>query len=170
MPPEVRLISMDAFSKCLFVACVLAGSRVEAQTTVRASVATDGGQGNDHSGGPGPRSSKITADGGCVVFTSSAGNLVPDDHNFRIDVFVRDLRKGTTERVSLGAGALEANGHCFCPSISADARFVAFESDASSLVLGDTNSARDIFVRDRWSGTTTLFPYTTLFRSRKSVV
>ena len=41
-----------------------------------------------------------------------------------------------------------------CPAISADGRFVAFNSDATNLVPGDTNGARDVFVRDRQTGTT----------------
>ena len=63
---------------------------------------------------------------------------------------------GTTERVSLDSGGNEANGNSSrsAPSISGDGRFVAFESEASNLVPGDANGNYDVFVRDRWSGTT----------------
>ena len=61
---------------------------------------------------------------------------------------------GATERVSLDSAGIEGNGFSGYPTISADARFVAFSSDASNLVPGDTNLAPDIFVRDRQTGTT----------------
>ena len=72
----------------------------------------------------------------------------------RRDVFVRDRQTGTTRRVSVGSGGVQGNGLSFGPAISADGRFVAFESDATNLVPGDTNDASDIFVRDRQTGTT----------------
>jgi Ca2+-binding RTX toxin-like protein len=63
-------------------------------------------------------------------------------------VFVRDRHSGVTERVSVGFDGAEAsNGHG--AAVSADGRFVAFSSDASNLVAGDTNDAIDVFVRDR---------------------
>jgi Tol biopolymer transport system component len=42
------------------------------------------------------------------------------------------------------------------PRISADGRYVAFDSYATNLVTGDINGKEDIFVRDRQTGTTTL--------------
>jgi Tol biopolymer transport system component len=71
-----------------------------------------------------------------------------------MDIFVRDLFAGTTERVSVDSASVEGNGDCWAPSISRDGRYVAFESGASNLVPGDTNFSRDIFVRDRQAGTT----------------
>ena len=62
--------------------------------------------------------------------------------------------QGTTERVSVGPGGAQGNGFSDDPALSADGRFVAFESDASNLVPGDTNDAVDVFVRDRQTGTT----------------
>jgi Tol biopolymer transport system component len=53
-----------------------------------------------------------------------------------------------TTRVQGGPGRQQANGNSFQPAISADGRFVAFASHASNLVAGDTNNARDVFVRD----------------------
>src|SRR5262249_22715068 len=46
------------------------------------------------------------------------------------------------------------NDNCSNPVISADGRYVAFESKASNLVAGDTNAALDVFVHDRTTGTT----------------
>lgn len=62
---------------------------------------------------------------------------------------------GINERVSVDSSGSQANQVNYAPSISGDGRYVAFESQASNLVPGDTNGARDIFVRDRTSGTTT---------------
>ena len=60
----------------------------------------------------------------------------------------------TTEQVSVATGGAEANGASDTAAISADGRFVAFESAATNLVGGDTNAAEDIFVHDRQTGTT----------------
>jgi Tol biopolymer transport system component len=64
-------------------------------------------------------------------------------------VFVRDRVAQVTRRVSVGPGGQQANGGSRKPAISADGRFVAFESSASNLVAGDTNGHIDVFVRDR---------------------
>lgn len=60
-----------------------------------------------------------------------------------------------TTRVSVATGGGQANGHSLAPAISKDGRYVAFYSDASNLVSGDTNRARDVFVHDRQTGQTT---------------
>ena len=119
-------------------------------TIERVSVDSFEVQGNSHSGVGGP---SISADGRYVAFVSWAGNLVPGDTNTDPDVFVRDRRAGTTERVSVSSFGAQGNHVSQLPSISADGRFVAFASGASNLVPGDT-SGLDVFVRDRWSGTT----------------
>ena len=64
-------------------------------------------------------------------------------------MFVRDRVKGTTERISVSTAGRQADGGSYWPRISANGRFVAFASPASSLVPGDTNKANDVFVRDR---------------------
>src|SRR4051812_28572756 len=61
---------------------------------------------------------------------------------------------GTTQRVSVGPQGRQANGDSVSPSLSADGRFVAFYSEASNLVPGDTDQVGDVFVRDRRTGTT----------------
>src|SRR3990172_2224779 len=60
----------------------------------------------------------------------------------------------STERVSVDGSGEGGDGLSGYPSISADGRYVAFSSDATNLVPGDTNTATDVFVRDRQSGTT----------------
>ena len=102
----------------------------------------------------------ISADGRFVAFVSLASTFVPGDTNGRGDLFVRDRRNGTTERVSVSSTGVQQDDGWpyFEPSISADGRFVAFASDASNLVAGDTNGPYeyDVFLRDRRNGTTTL--------------
>jgi dipeptidyl aminopeptidase/acylaminoacyl peptidase len=116
-------------------------------------VASDGTQGNDFSG-----SASVSADGRFVAFISAASNLVPGDTNGVFDIFVRDLQTNTTTRASVASDGTEANAESAfvgAPQISADGRFVAFESFASNLVPGDTNSTLDIFVHDQVTGQTT---------------
>jgi len=116
--------------------------------TERVSLDSNGTQSNSVSSRP-----VISADGRFVAFQSDAGNLVPGDTNGKTDVFVHDRATGTTERVSLDSNGNQVNGYSTAPAISADGRFVAFESDAHRLVSGDTNP-QDVFVRDRATGTT----------------
>ena len=71
------------------------------------------------------------------------------DTNSVYDVFVRDRKRGRTERVSVGQRGVQGDGASFYPAISADGRFVAFVSVAANLVPGDTNGSLDVFVRDR---------------------
>ncbi|MFI5395531.1 MAG: hypothetical protein ACHQ9S_08360 [Candidatus Binatia bacterium] len=124
-------------------------------STERVSVSSAGGQANGNSQGPGMAPAPaISDDGQIVAFHSDATNLVAGDNNGATDVFVRNRQAGSTELVSVNLSGTSGNGASRFPSISADGRFVAFQSAASDLVSGDTNGAMDIFVRDRLSGTT----------------
>lgn len=118
--------------------------------TTRLSVTTAGLQGDDIS-----NRASISDDGRYVAFKSRATNLVVGDTNAFEDIFVRDTVAGTTERVSFGPGGIESDEDNDRPAISGDGRYVAFYSDATNLVLNDTNGVRDVFVRDRLAGTTT---------------
>jgi Tol biopolymer transport system component len=89
-----------------------------------------------------------------VAFTSASPDLVPGDTNGVADVFVHDRTTGATERISVGSSGKQGNRDSRLPAISADGRFVAFESGASNLVPGDGNGVVDVFVRDREAGTT----------------
>jgi hypothetical protein len=93
--------------------------------------------------------------GAFVVFSSGASNLVPGDTNGVADIFVRDHRKGTTERVSVATNGAQANGASRRPSISDDGRYVAFETDATTFAGSGGDTAADVVVRDRKLGTTT---------------
>jgi Tol biopolymer transport system component len=95
----------------------------------------------------------LSANGRFVVFASSSSNLVEDDTNGFSDIFLRDLAKRTTTRLTLGTAG-EANGNSYYPSISPNGRWVVFSSDASNLIAGDVNIKSDIFLRDLKTGTT----------------
>jgi Tol biopolymer transport system component len=99
--------------------------------------------------------SSISADGRFVGFDSRANNLVAGDSNGYQDCFVRDRQNGTTVRVSVASDGAQGNNDSDSPQLSADGRFVAFESDASNLVSGDSNGQTDVFVRDLQTGQTT---------------
>ncbi|MEU6712107.1 S8 family serine peptidase [Nonomuraea sp. NPDC046802] len=118
--------------------------------TERISVAHDGSQADGLSGSP-----RFSTDGRFAVFNSDATNLVPGDTNGRSDVFVRDRQTGTTTRISLARDGSQVDGNSREATISADGRYVAFQSDASALVPGDENGAIDAFVRDLRTGTLT---------------
>jgi Tol biopolymer transport system component len=94
----------------------------------------------------------ISADGRLVVWESIS--IAPDGSSTD-DVFIRDLVEGITSQVSVGIGGREPNGRSGKPHISADGRYVAFESTASNLVRGDTNGVSDVFVRDLTTGAIT---------------
>ncbi len=129
---------------------VTAGAAVDLGRTSRVSVSSTGGQPDDESFLP-----DLSATGRYVVFSSSATNLVPGDTNGVEDVFVRDRTGGITERVSVSSAAAQGNGESWGSSITPDGRYLAFTSEASNLVAHDTNTSRDVFVRDRIAGTTT---------------
>jgi Tol biopolymer transport system component len=122
--------------------------------TTRVSVDSSGNQGDSGSGGP-----SISADGRYLAFASWASNLVPGDTNNGADIFVHDRLTGETRRVSVDSQGNQGDGDKYGfwapPSISADGRYVAFDSSADNLVPGDTNNATDIFVHDSLTGETT---------------
>lgn len=91
----------------------------------------------------------ISANGRYVAFSSDASNLIWGDTNKTADVFVFDRLTRRTERVSVSSWGVQGNGDHLYPSISADGRYVAFISDSSNLVPGDTNGRADVFVHDR---------------------
>jgi Tol biopolymer transport system component len=117
--------------------------------TTRVSVNSEGEEGN-----AGSWNSSMSADGRYVRFTSDASNLVENDLNGAADVFVRDRLTGTTERVSVDSAGSEANGFSSGAGLSADGRFVSFQSDATNLDGEDSNGVRDAFVHDRLTGET----------------
>ena len=128
---------------------VFVHDRQTGQTT-RVSVSSTGEEADGKSFGP-----SISADGRYVAFESLSSNLVPTEANGHADVFVRDRQTGTTTCASVSSAGALANRRCEYPAISADGRFVAFQSQATNLVDGDTNGDYDIFVHDVTTGTMT---------------
>lgn len=116
-------------------------------TTTLVSVARDGLNGHWPSYARG-----ISADGRHVAFISSATDLLPDGARV-IGLYVRDLQTGTTTRESVTSTATPASvAGLHTASMSRDGRYVAFETALNDVVPGDTNNAKDIFVRDRSTG------------------
>ena len=97
----------------------------------------------------------VSADRRYVAFSSLAKNLVPGDTNQRSDVFVHDRETGTVTRVSVASDGTQGNKRSWRPALSAQGRYVVFESDATTLVPGDTNGTTDVFLHDRQTHTTT---------------
>ena len=88
----------------------------------------------------------ISPDGRYVAFTSRATNLYPGDSDPYFDAYARDLQTGITILVSRSSGCAKGNEHSVAyPTITNDA-VVAFESEATNLVPGDTNGVIDAFV------------------------
>ena len=87
----------------------------------------------------------MSADGRYVAFESASSNLVPGDTNEAYDIFVYDRVQESIERVSITSSGYEGNGSSWEPAISADGRYVAFESWAT-FFEGDTGHDLDAFV------------------------
>jgi Tol biopolymer transport system component len=118
--------------------------------TARVSVTDAGGEADGWSSDP-----TISGNGRVVGFRSIATNLVAGDINTVVDVFVRDLAAGRTERVSVSSTGGEGNGASYAPSLSGDGRFVAFQSQASNLAPDASTTATKTLIRDRSNITTT---------------
>jgi len=121
-------------------------------TTLYASRASgiDGAKGDD-----GARAPSISGDGRLVAFQSTSDSLSDEDDNAYTNIFVRDLHTHTTIHASRTGDGTAADGESSSPSISADGRFVAFESGADNLSGEDSDGVFDVFVRDLQSGVTT---------------
>ena len=119
--------------------------------TTRVSVGPSGAEATGLRGSADPA---ISADGRFVAFSSGAPDLVAGDTNGADDVFVRDVAAGVTTRVSVASSGAQGLQYSARPSLSADGRFVAFESRASNLATRDVNVGSDVFVHDRVTGAT----------------
>jgi Tol biopolymer transport system component len=109
----------------------------------------------------GVRSATISGGGRYAVFQTGASNLVPNDTNGRDDVFVRDTCIGAPAGCApstllaspaLTPGAPPGSAFSGYPSVSADGRFVVFESNASDLVAADTHGSPQVYLRDTCLG------------------
>jgi Tol biopolymer transport system component len=118
-------------------------------TTERVTVSNDEAEANGYS-----QAGDLSSDGRFVAVWSQATNLVPGDSNGLQDAFVRDRLTGTTALVSVDSGEVQGNGLSSPGPISANGRLLAFFSEASNLVAGDTNGVADAFLRDLQTGET----------------
>jgi len=121
-------------------------------TTSRVSVNVGGGQSD------GPSYNPVISNDGRYVAFDSLGTLDAADYNNAWDIYLRDRIGNTTTRLSVATNGQEASADSQKPVLSADGRYVLFESFANNLDTGDTNNAWDIFVRDRGVGTTPAYP------------
>src|SRR5689334_1880071 len=109
-------------------------------------------------------SARVQSDGGCgsmslsadarfVALSSVATNFTAGDVFMTSDLFVRDRHTGLTQCITLDSGGMPASGESYDPMMSADGRCVAFYSQATNLLAGDTTGKVDVFVRDLVNGT-----------------
>lgn len=128
----------------VFVALLLLPATAVLSSPAGGEAFVPGAQGDGPSGDP-----SVSGDGRFVAFSSAAANLVPGDENGLQDVFLRDRQTGDTILLSRGMNDEGANGFSGRAVVSADGRFVAFESVADNLVPYDNNMESDVFVYDR---------------------
>src|SRR6266487_4419946 len=120
--------------------------------TIRVSVSSDG----TPDGVWGVDLPKVSANGRYVAFGSISTRLVPGKTTYNSDIYTHDVQTGVTSRVSVASDGTPSNGGSSWPSISADGRYVAFESRARNLVAGDPQDwYEDVFVHDLQTGATT---------------
>jgi Tol biopolymer transport system component len=124
-----------------------------ARALSRVSVDSDGGQAD--LGSRGSEDPAISADGRSVAFTSDARDLVPGVDRFDVQVYVRDRVAHTTTLASVNADGDEAVGDdSLVPAISADGRYVSFQTGANNLYPGHVFDTIDVVVRDMQAATT----------------
>lgn len=143
----LRLACLAGLSAAALSAAAVDFSLVN-ETTIAVPLGTTG-----HSFGTGG----ISDDGRYALFFSESDNLVAGDTNRATDLFLHDNQTGSIERVNLGDGGVEANADTLLMAdLSADTRYVVFESRATNLVAAETHGTWQIYLRDRVAGTTTL--------------
>ncbi|NUQ63357.1 MAG: M28 family peptidase, partial [Pirellulales bacterium] len=112
----------------------------ETRTTTRLSVASDGSQISGFVDAP-----VVSATGRYVAFVTESANLVPGDTNNQRDLFVLDRSTNRLARVNLAPDGSQANNRSDRAAVSADGRYIAFDSLATNLAAGDTGIS-DVFV------------------------
>ncbi|MEV8596781.1 hypothetical protein [Streptomyces sp. NPDC052012] len=153
MSTVMRAASAALITGALALVSTVPAAAAPGPGTERITVSATGEQGDDHAYGP-----HLSADGRFAVFTAAAENLVPGDSNKLHDVFVRDLRKGTVERVNVASDGTQADGMSSALDISSDGRYVLFLSRARNLAAWETppadDFAEDVYLHDRRTGRT----------------
>jgi hypothetical protein len=116
--------------------------------TALVSVATDGGGANG-----GSSVARTSGDGGRVVFSSLASNLIPNDVNGVTDVFLYDAATGVVSRMSETPDGVAADADSLGPVISRDGLAVLFTSSSDNLIGLDVTHVPCVFLRDLSAGT-----------------
>ncbi len=147
-PPLTTTLKLT-FPKVVKVALVEQGTFANVELQI-VSQNTAGEQGSANS-----FDSSLSFDGHAIAFASHAKNLVPGAGGATLpansDIFVRNLQTGTTVVASAPTGSEDGIGDvagCDGPALDSSGTVVAFTSTASTLVVGDGNGTRDVFVRD----------------------
>ena len=104
---------------------------------------------------------RITPDGSMVVFDSTSTNLVAEASGVYANVYLKSIDTGEIWLVSSDASGIIGDSESKNPDVSADGRYVAFESASTNLVSGDINSLRDVFVKDMETGAVELISVST---------
>jgi Tol biopolymer transport system component len=145
-------VSMIAFLCAAATATIPARAQAQATTDRVSKAFSFAEQPNGHS----RFRVSMSFDGRFVAFSSYASNLISGDDNGLEDVFIVNRNTSSVSRVSVHGTSVDGNGSSTAPSISYSGSFVAFHSNASNLVLEDTNDHTDVFVRNIQDFSTTL--------------
>ncbi|GAA2643135.1 hypothetical protein [Streptomyces vastus] len=152
MTRAIRAVSVAAIALSTIALTVTTASSAPSPATERVTVSATGEQSNGASGAPG-----LSADGRYAAFSTNGSNLVPGDTNGTSDSFLRDLRTGTVERVSVASDGTQGDGSVGGTDISGNGRYVIFSSSSTNLVdWPGPSEARgsDVYVHDRRTGRT----------------
>lgn len=139
--------SMIRIALALMSVLMPTGVRAQATTELVSTISAGGANGNNYASYAGAPS----ANGRFVAFESA---LTEDGQSGLTQIYLYDRQAHTTEIVSVSSFGMQANARSAWPAMSADGRYVTFQSRANNLVPGDTNDLLDIFVRDRQLRTT----------------
>lgn len=125
---------------------VFVRNRLTGKTT-RVSVDSSGAEGNSYSWFGG-----MASDASAVCFYSAATNLVGNDFNNKVDIFLHDMTTLATTRISTDPSGNDSDGNSVIPRMSSDGRFTVYRSAATNLIPNDTNGFEDVYVYDRAAG------------------
>lgn len=143
LPIHCRFLSRLVTGLALLFFSVASAGAIE-----RVSVAADGTEGNNRSERPG-----MSPNGRYVVFTSDADNLIPGGSDGEDgQIFLKDRMTGKVVLASRAEDGSEAEDSCGNPTVSADGRFVCFNTGSDNLHPGDDNGNGDVYVKDLKTG------------------
>jgi hypothetical protein len=148
-------------------ACRLAVEELESRTllTTLAPLSTSSPTVLQSDSAGGVSDAMVSADGNSIVFTSTAPNLVPGQVDTAVasNVFLKNLQTGTITLISHlpGQDSMGADSDAYNPRVSADGRYVVYESTADDLVAGEASplGQSNVYLYDTLTDTTTLLSH-----------